>query len=515
MRAQGGYLNPTDSSLNCSLNPVLPYPGFNVSASAAFTIIGKMMERCPSDNKLKLRMTRPCGGQYQCLSLFDENRCKHICDFNLLSGRVHVLSPLDDSDGSAIQNWPEERHYLLATLSYHLGLDQVVQDIFRAIGLTPRAEPDPNSGCTERTFGALMARFLHEAPVEVDNGWANERDHAKWLEELPEDCMMTPPYSNDLAGGAWRLQWKGRVVFVDSDIAYLAGTEEAFDLCPAGKNADWSMHVACNRLEQHLRAGTAKADTEREELGTYSINEQRYAAWRIAADYVMRHSQYQLMIEGDSESLRFTPGFFNEHVLELSPLLQSAGQDIPPAEHAREELDPPCTLDDLGWPGHHDFVAAFYNRKSDKDFLDQLDSVTGLQSKPRIAFPGSAYELFLDVVAELFKSMIGSPGSFTVEPSWGGGIEELPKWLQRWPEAFATIANGDDDYKGHAEEAYRVWRIAPLQNESAPFVVVDWGTGRMLSTKTGEVLNYWTDFVRMRVRDVDLVAWILRACDTD
>lgn len=233
---------------------IVPYPQFCPTASIAFTIIGKIMQRCPSDLYLGFRMTFPCGGQYQCLSLFTDFYQKHVCDFNLHSGNLHIHSPVEASDCSGIERWPEPRNYLLAFLSQEHGLDRVVNDTLAAMGIKNPEASNLYRGCTALTLGSLLSRFMFDREqIGVENGWANgENEHAKWLELAPEDCV-TKPYADSLAANIWHLQCGDNTVMLDDELAYLLGTDEVVDLCSAIQKNGGSCFLACNRLEAHLR----------------------------------------------------------------------------------------------------------------------------------------------------------------------------------------------------------------------------------------------------------------------
>jgi hypothetical protein len=233
---------------------IVPYPQFCPTASIAFTIIGKIMQRCPSDLFLGFRMTFPCGGQYQCLSLFTDFYQKHVCDFNLRSGNLHIHSSIETSDYSGIEHWPEPKNYLLGFLSQEHGLDRVVNDTLAAMGIKNPEAPNLYRGGTALTLGSLLARFMFDQEqIGVENGWANgENEHAKWLDLAPEDCICKP-YADSLAAKIWYLQYGDNAVMLDDELAYLMGTDEVVDLCAEIHKNEGSCFLACNQIEAHLR----------------------------------------------------------------------------------------------------------------------------------------------------------------------------------------------------------------------------------------------------------------------
>lgn len=243
--------------------PAFCNPAFNTSASAGFTIVGHVLQRWPkSVDPPEVRLSPDQGGQYHLLSLWSPDRRRHYGDFNLSSGRFHIHEnhrPCHD----VIYEWPQEKSYVLAVNSQDFGVERVVRQVFAAIEVVP-AEADSGLGATELAIGSLIARFAFEPPILIENGWVCGDDHASWLDELPDDCMMAPPYS--FAGHAWRLQWdsnpEGGVIFIDSDIAYLHGSnEQPFEIPCELQKPECPLDVLVTRLERHLRAGAPPATT--------------------------------------------------------------------------------------------------------------------------------------------------------------------------------------------------------------------------------------------------------------
>jgi len=237
---------------------IVPYPTFAISASVAFTIVGKVFQLAPPAQNLTLRMTFPCGGQYQCLSILAVDGRTHVCDFNILSGRFHAFSPLGESDIAPAESWPEERNYLMAFLSSGYGIDRIVDDVLVGIGISKTETPDLYVGSMALVIGAVVGRFLFDREeVTIENGWANDTHWPDWLESAPEDCMLMKPFTDDVAGKLWRVQFGDRSVLFDDEIAYLTGTDEAFDVCTKIIADDGLTYNAATRIEEHLRGKTS------------------------------------------------------------------------------------------------------------------------------------------------------------------------------------------------------------------------------------------------------------------
>lgn len=227
-------------------------PKFAVSASIAFTIVGKVQQFAPESHRLTLRMTFPGGGQYQCLSLFADNYRKHICDFNIRSGRFHPLDLFDNADGNAVIRWPEEHNYLLAFLSDDYPLERIVDDVLSNIGAPRLKVGNQFAGCMALAIGDVLSRFMFDRqPIDVENGWANEDVWSKWLDSVPEDCMLSKPYQDWAAGNLWRLCFRGRSVLFDDEIVFLTGTDERLDVSTDRSRSGRSRVSA--RIEAHLR----------------------------------------------------------------------------------------------------------------------------------------------------------------------------------------------------------------------------------------------------------------------
>ena len=224
---------------------ILGIPQFAPCASVAFTLVGRLLQRFQQPLKLSFRMTYPGGGQYECLSLFSEDRTQ-LCDLNLRSGRIHVFQNKSPAGLSKIESWPEPDNYLLASISSEHGLERVLDDITAALGLH---DPDFSlySGCLALTLGMLFARFLFESEtLSLENGWVQDNHWPDWLESVPEDCMLTKPYNDDIAGMLWRVRHREQTVLFDDEIAYLIGTSETLDLCSEIRTNDGSPHTAAN-----------------------------------------------------------------------------------------------------------------------------------------------------------------------------------------------------------------------------------------------------------------------------
>ncbi len=234
---------------------IIPSPKFPISASIAFTVVGRLLQLTPDSHKLGLRMTFPCDGQgYQCLSLFADGHLKHVCDFNILSGRFHVIRPFENADIAAAKEWPEERNYLLASISQEYSLDRIVNDVLTGIGVPKLDGANHYTGCMALTIGAVLGRFVFDRkPVIVENGWANDQAWPEWLESVPDDCMLSKPYRDDSAGSLWRVQFEDRSVLFDDEIAYLTGTDKAFDVCTEINANGGSQNKIASRIEEHLR----------------------------------------------------------------------------------------------------------------------------------------------------------------------------------------------------------------------------------------------------------------------
>ena len=233
---------------------ITPDPKFALSASVAFTVVGKVLQLTPDSHKFSLRMTFPCGGQYQCLSLFADYYPKHLCDFNILSGRFHVFDPFDNADIAPAKAWPEERNYLLAFVSQEYSLDRIVEDVLTGLGVPKLNAANQYAGCMALAIGAVVGRFLYDPEsLIVENGWASDERWAEWLESVPEDCMLSKPFTDNDVGRLWRLQFNNYSVLFNDELAYLTGTDAAFDVCTEMKAYGGSAASTATRIEQHLR----------------------------------------------------------------------------------------------------------------------------------------------------------------------------------------------------------------------------------------------------------------------
>lgn len=232
-------------------------PQFAASASVAFTIVGYLLQRVPDSHQLSLRMTFPCQGQgYQCLSLFADYQRRHVCDFNILSGRLHIMDPFEGGSVSAVDKWPNERNYFLAFLANSRDLHSIVDDVLAALGIPKNSSPNlyQPSGCMALAIGSVIGRFLFDTEhVWVENGWANEKVWSDWLESVPEDCMLNRPFLDHQAGRLWRLEFRERSALFDEELVYLTGTEQAFDVCLEMASGDGSISTIATRVEEHLR----------------------------------------------------------------------------------------------------------------------------------------------------------------------------------------------------------------------------------------------------------------------
>ena len=53
--------------------------------------------------------------------------------------------------------------------------------------------------------------------------------------------------------------------------------------------------------------------------------------------------------------------------------------------------------------------------------------------------PISPYELFLDVVGELFSMNLKSPKSYSVTPGWDFESDDIPGWVRHLPQIMRDI----------------------------------------------------------------------------
>lgn len=233
-------------------------PQFASSASVAFTIVGHLLQRVPESHQLSLRMMLPGQGQsYQCLSLFADYQRRHVCDFNILSGRFHLMDPFEGGSVSAVDKWPNERNYFLAFLADSRNLHSIVDDVLGAFGIPKNSSPNlyQPSGCMALAIGAVVGRFIFDREkVLVDNAWANNQAWCPWLESVPEDCMLNRPFLDHQVGRLWRLEFRERSALFDEEVVYLTGTEQAFDVCTEMASGHDSMSAIATRVEEHLRS---------------------------------------------------------------------------------------------------------------------------------------------------------------------------------------------------------------------------------------------------------------------
>lgn len=232
--------------------PLLPSPRFVPSAAVAFTIMGHLLQRVRRPHEFSMRMTHTC--HYECLSLFTDRGRRQLCALNFLSGRLHVCAPLEDADTSAIEKWPESRNYLLASLSNEYSAEELAVNILTAIGVPKNDKPTPRTGCMALAIGAAIVRFMFDRePVLVENAWANKQAWTPWLESVPEDCMLSRPFQNEVVGRLWRLQFKNRSVLFDDGIVYLMGVNQAINIRSEATEDGGSMATIAARIEEHLR----------------------------------------------------------------------------------------------------------------------------------------------------------------------------------------------------------------------------------------------------------------------
>lgn len=215
---------------------IIGIPNFAASGAVAFTIAGKLLQSFQQSFELSLRLTHECGGQYQSLILSSARQ--ECCKFNLLSGRIHFSQATNPATLESIECWPEPRNYLLAFLSDMHGLDRVTEDIAAALGFR-NPKPTFYAGGLGITLGTLFSHFLLDPEqIRVENGWATEDSWPEWLESVPDDCMLTKPYDDAVAGMLWTVRFQEQSVLFDDNIAYLTGTTDSFDVCSEiGSNA--------------------------------------------------------------------------------------------------------------------------------------------------------------------------------------------------------------------------------------------------------------------------------------
>jgi hypothetical protein len=226
-------------------------PQFCLSASVAFRVAGKLLQQYGPRHNLKLRLTRECGGFYTSLSLREGDRGREMCAFNIDSGRVHF--PAESGGVSLLQNWPEPANYLLAFISQDSGLEGIIKDLALVLELGD-ADFSLYCGCAPLVIGNLLARFLYDRQqVQIDNGWANEEQWPEWLETVPEDSMLSKPYTDFMVQSLWLVGFGERCVIFDDEIAYLIGTGQSFDVCTEIAAKIGSPCTSVIRIEKYLR----------------------------------------------------------------------------------------------------------------------------------------------------------------------------------------------------------------------------------------------------------------------
>lgn len=223
-------------------------PRFASSASAAFTIVGELLQRLPSPSGIHPRITQPGGGQYYCLSLFHKD-AGNLADFNLSTGRLHIHNTLGASDMGNVEGWREPRSFFLAAMTQNYAMSRIAEDVLAGLGI-PTAVPEGRAGLTHSAIGALLRRFIYEDGIMVENGWANQYGHSEWIGEAPDD-WIGEPYYDVAAGQLWRLTYRRSVIFDDSvEAAFLVGNGEMVSLTSSNSDSPYS---AVNRIEEHLR----------------------------------------------------------------------------------------------------------------------------------------------------------------------------------------------------------------------------------------------------------------------
>ena len=220
-------------------------PKLTFSASAAFTIVGELLQRLATPHRIHPRITFPCGGQYHCLALID-GESGYLADFHLLTGRFHShhgLSP-------AAEKWPEPRSFCLASVAQAYGIKKTATDILAALELTTLEIPDKRAGLAFSAIGMLLGRFIFDDSITIENGWGTEERHPDWLKDAPLD-WIGEKINDFVAGQLWRVanERTGRSVIVDDcvDSACLVGTETFLDL-------SGDIQTAVDSLERFLRS---------------------------------------------------------------------------------------------------------------------------------------------------------------------------------------------------------------------------------------------------------------------
>src|SRR5947209_4019758 len=82
-------------------------------------ILAEVFRRHHAGARLCLLETHPCGGQYDCLSLYSGEfpEAVHLCDFNQASSHFHVWGSFGVVQTTLSDlGWADENNYVLAYL---------------------------------------------------------------------------------------------------------------------------------------------------------------------------------------------------------------------------------------------------------------------------------------------------------------------------------------------------------------------------------------------------------------
>jgi hypothetical protein len=231
---------------------IIVRPQFCLSASVAFTVAGKLLQRYARRNGLRLRLTYECGGHHRCLWVQAGDHNTGIFAFNLDSGKINY--PAEPTDYPLqFGEWPEADNYLLAFASENHGLMRVVEDIGSMFKLN-YGHVCEEAGVVPLTIGQLLGRFLYDSVgIRLDNGWVNESGFPDWLRFVPEDAMPSTPYDDSSVQELWFLGFRDRSVVLDDEVAYFIDTKNASATSkPKGMNLQLS-HVVVTKIEDYLR----------------------------------------------------------------------------------------------------------------------------------------------------------------------------------------------------------------------------------------------------------------------
>lgn len=222
-------------------------PKLTFSASAAFTIVGELLQRLATPHQIQPRITFPCGGFYHALSLFDAWN-ENIADLSFSTGRFHphkALMPV-------AEQWPEPRSYCLAAVGHGYGVERVSKEILAVLGLPSVDEPDRSIGIAYRAIGMLLGRFMHEDGITIENGYRTGDKYPGWILEAPED-WRGETFDDHVAGQLWRIEngSTSQSVIIDDcvDSALLVGMDAYVAL-------SGDIRTAVDTIERFLRGET-------------------------------------------------------------------------------------------------------------------------------------------------------------------------------------------------------------------------------------------------------------------